>query len=233
MLVHISRLHWLQVAGNMAAIQASVDRGRVESVIVTWRQVNHHVVQLIALGFDGLEQGLHLGIVAAVCDFVHFLGGVCGVSNMAEKELIKAVGTTLHAINGAIDGAHLTNSEDAAVTGRADRCIVILGRDLTHLRLEGPGEKVCERIVQFKSIALSLLNFDAINSREQPDHGVEENAWNLSLANVASNTTLNARDRHRVAQLVELFEQLVAEDNVEDASNKLNQRQVTVYKPSW
>ena len=52
---------------------------------------------------------------------------------------------------------------------------------------------------------------------------MKEKAWDLSLANVACDTTLDASDGHSVSQVVELLEQLVAEDDVKDATDKLNQ----------
>ena len=92
MLVNVSWLYWLQVAGDMASEVASVDRGRVESVIVTWGEVDDHVVKLVTFGSDAVYQLLYFGIDLVSVNFAgctRFF--VIRIPDITKHEFIEAV----------------------------------------------------------------------------------------------------------------------------------------------
>ena len=75
---------------------------------------------------------------------------------------------------------------------------------------------------------MGLLDFDAVNSREETEHGSPQARQDVALAHIACDATLDPRDGHDVTVLVELLEQLVAEDDLEDAAHELEKWHVTV-----
>ena len=51
-----------------------------------------------------------------IFDFAGRILGVLRISNVAKHELIEAVGSTLDAVDSAVNSVNFTNSKDAAIT---------------------------------------------------------------------------------------------------------------------
>ena len=223
MLVDIAWLDRGQVASDVSSVLASVDGRGVEPVVVARGQVDHHVVKLVALGGHSVEQGLDLCVVLTVSNLLSSVRGVVLVTDVAEKELVQAVRSALDTVNSAVSSANFADREDSSVAGRADRGLVVFVADFTSSRLEGSGEEVGESCVLVEAVALSLFNLDAIDERETSEEGAANAARHVELADVASDSGLDAGHRDEVTDLLELLEQLVAEDDVEDAEDESEQ----------
>jgi hypothetical protein len=176
---------------------------------------------------------LDTGVVFAAGNFGGGISFVLSLSNVAEEELVEAVGAALDAVNGTVGSADLARGEYSAVARGADAGVVILLGNDSGGRLERPGEEVSESGVLFKSVALSLLDFDSINSGEKTVNGAAEAGWDWELADVASDTALDSSDRDKEAELSELLQQLVTEDDVKDERQYLQKGRIRVNQASW
>jgi hypothetical protein len=172
-------------------------------------------VKLVAFGGHAIEQGLDAGVVFAAGNFGGGISFVLSLSNVAEEELVEAVGAALDAVDGAVGSADLACGENSTVTRRADAgLVVLLGNDSSG-RLERPGEEVGEGGVLFKSVALCLFDFDSVNGGEKTVKGAADADGDWELADVSSYAALDSRDGDREAELSKFLEQLVTEDDVE------------------
>ncbi len=170
-------------------------------MVVARGKVDHHVVKLVALLNDFVEKGLHFRVVLSCGELDSVVSFVLWVTDVAMHELVEAVRAALDAINGAVGSADLTDGKDAAVTRRADRSGVILSRDFTGLWLESSGEEIGKGRIELKAVALCLLNLDAVDLREETEHGTSEARQNVHLADVASDSGLDTGHRNDVLPL--------------------------------
>ena len=216
MLVNVGWLHGGQVASDVASVVTLMDGWAVESMVVTWGEVDDHVVKLVALSINSVDESLDLRVVLAASDLGCEVGFIHGITDEAAHELIKTVGAALDTVDGAVTGADLADGKDAAVTGGADRCSVFLVCNDTCSGLEGSREEVGEGGVLLKSIADSLIDLDSVDMGEETEHGASEAGQDVELADVASEARLQASDRDEKAEVLKLLEDLVEEDDVEE-----------------
>ena len=89
-LVHVRWLNRAQVSNDVSSVVGGMDGWRVEPVIITWRQIDHHIEKLIASCFDFIDQRSDLLNILLLFLFWHVF---------TEHEFIKLVGPSLDTIN--------------------------------------------------------------------------------------------------------------------------------------
>ena len=162
-LLDVAWLNWGKIASDVASVVGLMDGWRVESVVVSWGKVDHHIVQLVTLSLDAFKEGSDGRVVHVFVDFLRRFSGVLGVADVSQEELIESVRAALYTVDCAVLGAHLANRQDATVTWRANRVDIVFVFDDSSTWLKGSCEKVCEVTVHVVSISLGFFNLDTVD----------------------------------------------------------------------
>ena len=92
----------------------------MESVVIPWRQINHHIAELVAFCMHLINQRLHTLVVLVARKANVRFRRVRWISAVAQKEFVKAIRTTFNAINRAVRPVYFAYGEYATVTRGTD-----------------------------------------------------------------------------------------------------------------
>lgn len=123
-----------------------MDGWRVETMVVGWRQVDYHVVHLVAAALYLLKHAGYLTIHWYLFILSRFRRLVA-VALIAKHELVKSVGSTFHAVNGAVLSIDLAAGKNSAIAWRAHGLLVSGLIDGASIFFEASSEELRESLV--------------------------------------------------------------------------------------
>jgi len=179
--VNVCRFYGAQVANDVASVIAGVDGGRVEAVVVSRREVNDHVEELVASGLNFLEHGGHLGVVCSLVDLVF----VDGITLDAEHELVETIAPALYAVNSAELGVDLAASQNCSIAWRAHADVTIWLTDFSNSSLKVTSEELGKGLVVTEVRVFDLLHVDAVGLRKSSVHDISKRVWDIQRTDPA------------------------------------------------
>lgn len=179
--VHMGWLDWGKISDDVSTVVTRVNGWRVESMVVSWGQVDNHVVEMVTSLLDRLEHFCNTFVVKSLLIVVSDLV----ITTETEHELVKSVGSSLDTVDGTELRVDLSTSEDGSIAWRTHALFVLWLVNGSDSILEVASEELGEGWVGSEIWLDDFLHVDTIHSSKATVHDVSHEDWELERADEA------------------------------------------------
>ena len=125
------------------------DGGRVESVVVRWSQIYHHVIEIVPSFVDFVNEGLNWGVLRII--------------RASKEEFVQSVRSTLDAVNGGVYFINFTETQNPTVTWRGHMGFILRFCDLSDSCFKLTGEKLVKGFIEFQIWVQHLIKIYSVD----------------------------------------------------------------------